>query len=408
MATRAELARIALESLQAHKLRSVLTLLGVIIGVTTIVAVAATISGLETYVQQRVIQLAPDVFVLTKFGIIRGRDEFLAALKRPDLDYRDYEVLRDRLVLAEAVAADVETGVAVRRAGRRLADMRLHGSTSNLGALLNLDVEAGRFFTPADERAGAAVAVIGWDIRDELYPGVDPLGRQLVVGSAAYRVIGVVAEQGRTLGQNQDNQLWVPMSAFRKSWGRRSSLTLFVKARGGVPGVEAATDEARAVLRARRHTPFRDDDPFGVVTAENLQQLWRQISTAAFLLTFLVSAVSLGVGGIVIANIMLVAVAEQTREIGVRRAVGARRRDIRRQFLLEAAMLSTGGGMVGIALGAALAVGVERALGFPTRTTPALLLGGLLLSTTIGLLAGYFPARRAAGLPVIDALRDET
>jgi putative ABC transport system permease protein len=404
----AELARIALASLRAHKLRSFLTLLGIIIGVTTIVGVAAVISGLETYVQERVIRLAPDVFVLTKFGIIRGRDEFIAALKRPDLDYHDYEVVRDRLLRAEAVGANVQTGVAVRHAGRRLADMRLHGCTSNLGALLSLDLETGRFFTPADERAGAAVAVIGWDIRDELYPGLDPIGRELIVGSAAYRIIGVVAEQGRTLGQNQDNQLWVPMSTFRKSWGRRNSVALFVKARGGVPAVPAVVDEARAVMRALRHTPFRDPDPFGVVTAENLQQLWRQVSTAAFLLTLLVSGVSLGVGGIVIANIMLVAVAEQTREIGLRRAVGARKQDIHRQFLFEAAMLSTGGGMVGILLGAAVAYAVQRVLGFPARATPPLLLAGLGLSTVIGVLAGYFPARRASNLLVIDALRDET
>jgi putative ABC transport system permease protein len=404
----AELVRMALDSLRAHKLRSFLTLLGIIIGVTTIVGVAAVISGLEAYVQERVIQLAPDVFVLTKFGIIRGRDEFLAALKRPDIEYHDYEVLRDRLVGAEAVAADVETGVAVRHAGRRLADMRLHGSTANLGALLNLDLEAGRFFAAADERTGAAVAVIGWDIRDELYPGLDPIGRELIVGNAAYRIVGVVARQGRTLGQNQDNQLWVPMSAFRKSWGRRNSVTLFVKPRGGVPAVPAMVDQARALLRALRHTPFRDPDPFGVVTAENLQEVWRQISTAAFLMTLLISGVSLGVGGIVIANIMLVAVAERTRDIGVRRAVGARKGDIRRQFLLEAAILSTGGGVVGVALGAAVAYGVEQALGFPTRATPALLLAGLGLSTVIGVLAGYFPARRASNLVVIDALRDET
>ncbi len=403
-----ELVRIALESLRSHKLRSFLTLLGIIIGVTTIVGVAAVISGLEAYVQERVIRLSPDVFVLTKFGIIRGRDEFLAALKRPDLDYRDYEVLRDRLIAAEAVAADVQTGVAVRHAGRRLADMRLHGSTANLGALLNLDLEAGRFFTPADERAGTAVAVIGWDIRDELYPGVDPLGRDLVIGSAAYRIVGVVAQQGRTLGQNQDNQVWVPMSAFRKSWGRRNSLSLFVKARGGVPAVPAAVDAARAIMRALRHTPFRDADPFGVVTAEDLQQLWRQISTAAFLMTLLISGVSLGVGGIVIANIMFVGVAERTREIGLRLAVGARKRDIRRQFLLEAAMLSSGGGVAGVALGAAVAYGVEQALDFPTPATPALLLAALGLSTIIGILAGYFPARRASNLLVVDALRDET
>ena len=189
-----DLPREAVQALRAHRLRSFLTLLGIIIGVATLVGVVSVISGLNGWVQEKVITLSPDVYVITKFGIIRGRDEFLRALKRPDLDFHDYEVLRDRLLRAEAVAADVQTGMAVRYRGRRLADMRLHGSTPNLGVLQSLDLEAGRFFTPADERAGAPVAVIGWDIRDELYPGVDPVGRELIVGNTSFRVIGTVAE----------------------------------------------------------------------------------------------------------------------------------------------------------------------------------------------------------------------
>jgi len=403
-----ELLRIAWSSLAAHKLRSFLTLLGIIIGVTTIVGVAAIIGGLNAYVQERVIRLAPDVFVVDKFGIIRGRDEFLQALKRPDLDFRDHEILAERLTRAVAVGADLSTGSAVRARGKRLSDIRVHGSTANMGTLLGLDLEAGRFFTDADDSAAAPVAVIGWDVKDELFPGLDPVGREVVVGGAALRVVGLVAQQGRTLGQSQDNQVWVPLSTFRKSWGRRSSVTLFVQARDGVPGVPAAVDEARAVLRARRHTPFRDPDPFGVVTAENLQELWRQISSAAFLLTFLISAVSLGVGGIVIANILFVGVVERTREIGLRLAMGARKRDIRFQFLIEAALLSTAGGLIGVGLGILAAYGAEAALSFPARITPGLLATGLLLSTVVGLAAGYFPARRASNLIVVDALRDET
>jgi putative ABC transport system permease protein len=403
-----ELARIALGSLRAHKLRSFLTLLGIIIGVTTIVGVAAVISGLEAYVQERVIRLSPDVYFVTKFGIIRGREEFLEAIRRPDFEFHDYEVLASRLAQAETVGADVETRAPVRARGKRLPDIRVHGSTANMGGLFNLDLEGGRFFTEADDRAAQAVAVIGWDVRDELFPGLDPVGRSILIGEAAFRVIGVVTQQGRTLGQNQDDQVWVPINVFRKTWGRRDSLNILIKARGGVPGLAASVDEARAVLRALRHTPFRDPDPFGLVTAENLQELWRQISTAAFVLTLLISAVSLGVGGVVIANIMLVGVAERTREIGLRLAVGAQKRDIRRQFLLEAALLSTAGGLVGIALGAAAAYGVENALSFPARVTPALLAVGLLLSTVVGILAGYFPARRASNLLVVDALRDET
>jgi putative ABC transport system permease protein len=400
--------RAALESIRAHALRSFLTLLGIIIGVTTIVGVASVISGLETFVREKLILLSPDVYVVTKFGIIMSRDEFLEALKRPDLDFRDHEILRERLTRAAAVGADVSTGGSVKYRGRRLSDIRIHGTSANFGELLNLDIEAGRYFSEAEALAGQNVVVIGYDVRDELFGNLDPIGRDLLVGDGTYRVVGLVAEQGQVLGQNQDNQVWIPMDAFRRAYGRRNSLDLLVKARGGVPGVEASVDEVRSVLRALRHTPFRDGDPFAIVTVENAQQVWRQISGAAFLLTLLISGVSLGVGGVVIANIMLVGVVERTREIGVRMALGARKKDIRRQFLLEAALLSTAGGVVGVALGAAAATAVEGILDFPSRVTPVILAAGLLLSTIVGLVAGYWPARHASNLIVVDALREET
>ncbi len=400
--------RAAMESIRAHTLRSFLTLLGIIIGVTTIVGVASVISGLETYVREKLILLSPDVYVVTKFGIIMSRDEFFEALKRPDLDFRDYEVLRERLTKASAVGADISTGGPVKHRDRRLADVRIHGTTANFGELLNLDIEAGRYFSEAEAFAGQNVVVIGYDVRDELFGNLDPLGRDLLVGNGTYRVVGLVAEQGQVLGQNQDNQVWIPMEAFRRAYGRRDSVDMLVKARGGVLGVEASVDEVRAVLRALRHTPFRDGDPFAIVTVENAQQVWRQISGAAFLLTLLISGVSLGVGGVVIANIMLVGVVERTREIGVRMAMGARKKDIRRQFLLEAALLSTAGGLVGIVLGAAAATAVEGILDFPSQVTPAILAAGLLLSTIVGLVAGYWPARSASNLIVVDALREET
>nr|HPK67003.1 ABC transporter permease [Thermoanaerobaculia bacterium] len=328
--------------------------------------------------------------------------------KRPNLDIRDYELLEERLTRATTVAATLETRTTVRFQGKRLAGAQVQGATPNIGSVWDFDLDGGRLSTEAENAAAARVAVIGWDVRDELFPGVDPIGRDLLVGDHRFRIIGVLAERGKTLGQSQDNVVWVPITTFRKSWGARRSLSLLVKARGGVPGLPAAMDEVRAVLRARRHTDFRAPDPFGMVTADSLQDLWRQISTATFLLTLLISSVSLGVGGIVITNIMLVGVAERTREIGLRRALGARQRDIRRQFLLEAAMLAGVGGLIGILLGGIAAAAVKGALDFPARLTPALLAAGLVLAVAVGMLAGYFPARRAAGLVVVDALRDET
>ncbi len=403
-----ELLRASLGSIQAHKLRSFLTLLGIIIGVTTVVAVASLISGLNAYVQQRVIQLAPDVFVVTKFGVIMSRKEFLDAVKRPNFTVRDFEKLAGTLTRAQSMAAEVGTQSAVKRGDKRLADIQVHGCTANYAALANVELETGRWFAESDDQASEAVAVIGWDIKTELFPQLDPLGRTVLVGGVPFRVIGLVAEQGRTLGQSQDNQVYVPMNTFRKTWGTRNSVDILIQARGGVPGVEAATDEVRAVMRALRHTPFKSSDPFGVVTVESLQTLWRQISAAAFILTSLIASVSLGVGGIVIMNIMLVGVVERTREIGVRLAMGARKRDIRRQFLLEAALLSTAGGILGVALGAMTPFAVQRFTNFPSQLTPAIVMMGVGLSTLVGLVAGYLPARNASNLAVVDALRDET
>ncbi len=402
-----ELLRESLRAISAHRLRSFLTLLGIIIGVGTLTGVIAVINGLNGYVQERVIQLAPDVWVLTKFGIIRGREEFLDALKRKDLDYDEFQQLQARLTRSESIAAEAASRTDVRHRERRLGGVQVHGTTAVYGPLVRLDIVAGRYFTGAEDDSAQAVAVIGADVRDELFPHLDPIGRQVLVGGRPYRVIGLLARQGRTLGQSRDAEVFVPFQAYRRQFGSRDSINILMRARGGVPGLEASVDEARSVLRALRHTSFRAPDPFGVVTAENLQQLWRQISAATFLLTLLIASVSLGVGGIVIMNIMLVAVVERTREIGVRLALGARKRDIRRQFLLEASLLSLLGGVAGIGVGVAMAFGVRNGLSFPAALTPPIAALGLALSLVVGLLAGYWPARQASNLPPVDALRSE-
>ncbi len=402
-----ELAREALRAIRAHMLRSVLTLLGIIIGVATLVGVVSVITGLNAYVREKVISLAPDVFVVTKFGIIRSREEFLDALKRKDIDWHDYETLAVLLRQAEQVAAEAVGNSAIKFQDHRLADVQIHGTTSNFGGMVGLDLASGRYFVEAEDETAQAVAVVGWDIKDELFPHLDPVGRTVLVGGMPYRVVGLLAKQGRTLGQSRDSQVFVPVQAYRRTFGTRTSLNVLVKARGGVLGLEAAVDEVRAVMRALRHTAFRAPDPFGVVTAESLQTLWAQISAAAFILSLLIASVSLGVGGIVIMNIMLVAVVERTREIGVRLALGARKRDIRRQFLLEAALLSLAGGFVGVTLGSLAAFGVRGILDFPAQVTFPIVLAGIVLSVGVGVAAGYWPARSASNLPVVEALRVE-
>ncbi len=402
-----ELTSEALRAIRAHTLRSFLTLLGIIIGVATLVGVVSVITGLNVFVRDRVIQLAPDVYVVQKFGIIRSREEFLDAVKRRDCDWNDYERLRDTLTRADAVAAQAVGRSAVKYRDRRLGDIQVEGTTANFGPLVRLDIAAGRFFTPAEDEVALAVTIIGADVKDELFGQLDPLGRDVLVGGAPYRVIGVLEKQGRTLGEDRDAKVFIPIQAYRRGFGSRSSLNILVKASGGVEGLDASVDEVRAVMRALRHTSFKAPDPFGIVTAESLQALWQQISAAAFILSLLIASVSLGVGGIVIMNIMLVAVVERTREIGVRMALGARKRDIRRQFLLEAAFLSVAGGLVGVVLGALAAFGVRGLLNFPASVTPPIVLAGIALSAGVGLLAGYWPARSASNLPVVDALRTE-
>ncbi|MFY9826285.1 MAG: ABC transporter permease [Thermoanaerobaculia bacterium] len=403
----AELFSEALRAIRTHALRSFLTLLGIVIGVATLVGVISVISGLNLFVRDKLFGLAPDVLVVTKFGIIRSHEEFLAAVKRPDVTWEDYQRLRTELRKAEQVAARVQGSAPVIYRGHRLGGVRLSGTTANYASIMSLDIAEGRYFLESEERTAQAVAVIGWDVKDELYPHLDPIGREILIDGVPFRVIGLLTQQGQTLGESRDSVVMLPIHTNRKSFTGRTSLDVMIQAKGGVEGVDDAADEARALLRALRHTDFRSPDPFGVVTAESLQEVWRQISTAAFLLTLLIASVSLGVGGIVIMNIMLVAVAERTAEIGLRRALGARQRDVRRQFLLEASLLSLVGGVAGVVLGTLVALGVDRIAHFPANVTPGIAALGLGLSVAVGLAAGYWPAVTASNLLPVDALRAE-
>ena len=405
-----ELFRVALRAIRAHKLRSFLTLLGIIIGVTTIVGVVGIITGLNTYVQEKVIVLAPDVFIVTRFGIIRSREEFLQAVKRPQLTWEEYQRLSSGVLTHAAMTATRSfKTLPISYGTHRLADTFVVGSTASFASVLNLDTGGnGRFFTDAEDEAADNVAIIGSDIKDELFPNQDPIGRMVLVRGLPFRVIGHMPKEGKGLGINRDQLVVIPFQVFRKNfYSTKDQLDYFIKARGGVEGLTASVDETRAYLRALRHTAWRDPDPVGFLTQDQLQELWRQISTATFVLLTLIASVSLGVGGIVIMNIMLVSVAERTQEIGVRMALGARKRDIQRQFLLEASLLSLAGGVIGVLLGSTAAMLVKAITGFPAQITVGIVLMGVSLSTVVGLLAGLLPARRAANLPVIDALRAE-
>jgi putative ABC transport system permease protein len=250
------------------------------------------------------------------------------------------------------------------------------------------------------------VAVIGWDVKDELYPNVDPIGRMIKIGDKPFRVIGLLKRQGRQFGQSQDQVALMPLSAFHKSFGRNRSVDIFVESPSAAARADLE-DAVRVVMRARRGTPFSAPDPFGMVDAEMLAAFWKQFTFSAFALVILISSISLIVGGVAIANTMFASVVERTREIGIRKALGARRRDLHRQFLFEAVFLSFLGGVLGVLLG----WGASRLVGafspFPARVTPFLVALGLSVATVSGMLAGLLPALRAARLDPIVALREE-
>jgi len=398
---------IASAALRRNKLRSFLTLLGVIIGVMTIVAVVSVISGLNRYVTTQVFQLNPDVYIATQFGIITSFDEFLEALKRKRIDQDDVEAIERLCTTCKDVGASSNSNETARYESKRLENIRTNGVTANMAELNNLDIEDGRFFTPTEEHHSAPVVIIGWDVKDELFGRLDPIGREIRLGAKPLRVIGTLRKQGSVLGQNQDNVVYMPLSTFEKSFGTRRSLAVFVRPHGGIPAMTESQDEVRVILRARRGTHFKAKDPFSFVTAEALQNVWQNISGGAFALMIFISGISLGVGGIVIMNIMLVSVVERTREIGIRRAIGARQRDIQMQFLAEAVLLSAAGGLIGVALGWAISKGISSAFPLPTLVETPLIVTGLLVSVVTGVVAGMFPAIKASKLPPVEALRYE-
>ena len=401
-----ETIRIATAALNTHKLRSFLTLLGVIIGVMTVVSVVSIISGLNNFVAERLFQLNPDVYVVTQFGIITSREQFLEAIKRKPITWSDFQAVRQRCTTCAAIGANEQTNATVKHESKKLSAVQIQGGTANMAEISNLDLEAGRFFTRTEDEHSALVAIIGSDVRDEIFGKLDPIGRSITVAGHPMKVIGLLRKQGSLLGRSQDKVLHMPLSTFRKQFGTRRSLSLFIRADGGVPGTQRSMDDVRVILRSLRHTAFRADDPFSIVTADAIQNAWRGISAGAFALMILISGISLIVGGIVIMNIMLVSVIERTREIGIRRALGATKGKIQMQFLAEAVLLALGGGAVGVILGAIISKAIA-AFFLPTLVRPSLVLMGLGIAVLTGALAGFFPARRAANLAPVEALRYE-
>ncbi len=400
-----ETLRLAFDALRAHKLRSFLTLLGVILAVTTLVAVMSVVDGMNAYVADRVANLGANVFIVDRFGIITSQDAWIKAQKRPLIVLEDYERLRDNMKTAKAVAAEDDRRVQVRSGNVKMDDTDVLGVTPNYADVRNINVAQGRFITEADDTHRSEVVFIGADIAKKFFPTVDPIGKTINAETHSYEVVGVAEAIGTAFGRSQDNFVIMPLGTYYKEWHRQTDwLGIFIQAPNGEM-MQASEDEARMLMRAWRHLPYDAQDNFAILGSDSIMALWHDLTGNLALVAVMLVSVFLVVGGIVIMNIMLASVTERTREIGIRRSLGARKKHILLQFVTESAVLASAGGLIGIALAYGI-VWLGRTLtSIPMETSLTAVLVSLGVSTAVGLFFGIYPAMKAAKLDPIEALR---
>jgi len=404
-----EAIRIALLSLWANKLRSILTLLGVVIGVSAVIAVVTFVNGINGYVAEKIFRLGADVFIVSKMSpVITNIDQLLEGQRRKDLKLEDFEAVREACKSCTYVGASTfNQNGHVNYGDQSSSDTWVRGFTPTMTVIYDLELVEGRAINDADLRNDSQVAIIGYDILDKLMPGRDPVGKEIRIDGQLYRVIGLGKKEGKTLGQSRDNYVMIPITTYFKQYGSHTSIRISGKAAAVGSQLETAMDEARAVLRARRHDPPGQPDSFVIETNASFLGIWSSISSSFFIAMIAIAGISLIVGGIVIMNIMLVSVTERTREIGIRKAMGARRSDVLRQFLIESSTMALVGGVFGVLFGIGIAKAITALVGMPSSIKLWAIAAGLLVSASVGVFFGVYPARRAARLDPIVALRFE-
>ena len=398
---------IALETLRSHKLRSFLTLLGVILSVSTLIIVVSLVQGANTYVAEKVANFGSNVFLVMRFPLITSAEQFVKLSRsNKNITWEDYEYVRDNMRFAAAVGLEVRRNGKVKYKTESIEDIDVRGVTANMGGIDTEEPVIGRYITEADDLHRANVTMIGNDVAKRFFAGVDPLGRSIYIDGEAYEVVGVAKEMGSAFGQSQDSFVYIPIQTWRKVYGSNVTMNINVKALAA-DLMQPAEDEARMLMRARRHLATKKDDNFGVVEPSAIMELYNSLTGSLAAGSMGVVFIFLGIGGVVIMNIMLASVTERTREIGVRKSLGATRQDILMQFLVESGVMATIGGVIGVLVAAIITFAVGKLTPFPMDLPIRWVITGVLVSTMVGVFFGVYPAYKASKLNPIEALRFE-
>ncbi|MGA3345895.1 MAG: ABC transporter permease [Terracidiphilus sp.] len=400
--------KLALQSLWANKMRTVLTLIGVVMAVASIIMVVTLVNGANRYVSTKLSGYGADVFTVERASsVIFNADDYFRFQKRKILRIEDYQAIRDNCAECGEVGAMLNRYTNVVYNGHSSNNSGVRGYTWTMLGLNNIEIALGRGFTQADEDHGTHDAIVGYDIVDNLLGDGNPIGKEVRVDGIPYTVVGVADRLGQTLGQSQDNWVAVPITTYQQTYGYNDTVSIYARANGNAAAMERAKDEVRVLMRTRRHVAPGQADDFEIETNDTFLDIWKQISSIFAMVVLGLASISLVVGGIVIMNIMLVSVTERTREIGVRKALGARQRDVLLQFLIESGTMALLGGAIGVLLGIGVGKLITLVVGFPTNAPLWVIFLGLFLAGAVGIFFGVYPASKAAKLDPVAALRAE-
>ena len=404
-----EATRIALDSLRKNKLRSFLTLLGIILATTTLIAVTALIHGMNVYIAEKVSNMGSDGFRVVRMAWFGPWDpkKFFEMLKRnPEIKPEEFEFIKSKTALVKGIGMTASRQARVSFKRDSALGVDIQGVTEDIAAINNVQVDTGHSISNEEARRHAAVVFIGADIRTRFFPGLDPVGKTIEIENRPYEVIGVAKSLGSVFGRSQDNFVMIPIASYFKTYGSKTGIRIVAKASDQEHLIQAQ-DEVRVLMRSFRHLRPGQTDNFALFASETFVNLWERLTSTIAAMAVGIVSVFMVVGGIVIMNIMLAVVTERTHEIGIRKSLGARRRDILNQYLVESAVLASAGGLIGVAVAWILAIAVRNTTPVPMVLPWTSVAIGVGLSAVVGLFFGIYPARQAARLDPIEALRFE-